>query len=95
METRTTAQLRSDVPLRDQGNENRWSIPILILFRFAFVYLGLYSLVTIDMAAERTVHDHLLFPAIERFWVTLSVWTATHLLGITDFTPTTSAQNRS
>jgi uncharacterized membrane protein YphA (DoxX/SURF4 family) len=87
MGTSTGTQLRSDVPCRDQRNESRWSVPILILFRFTFVYLGLYSLVPIDMAAERTFHDHLLFPAIERFWAMLSVWTATHLLRTTDFNP--------
>jgi uncharacterized membrane protein YphA (DoxX/SURF4 family) len=87
MGTKTAAQKGSDLPFRINATEPRWSVTTLLLFRFAFVYLGLYSLVPIDMAAERTFHDHLLFPAIDRFWVTLSVWTATHLLQITDFNP--------
>ena len=87
MTTRPPAQKGSDFPSGASAADQRWSRPALLLFRFAFVYLGLYSLVPIGMSAERTFHDHLLFPAIDRFWVTLSVWTATHLLRFTDFNP--------
>ena len=65
----------------------RWSFSTLILFRFAFVYLLLYSLVPIGMSAQRTFHDRLLFPAQDRFWRALSVWTATQVLGVGDFNP--------
>ena len=70
MDSSSATKTPSEVPFRDPRNETRWSVPTLILFRFALVYLGLYSLVPIDMAAARTFHDRLLFPAIERFWVT-------------------------
>jgi len=85
MSSRTTVQPAADVPAHTPPTETRWSVSALVLFRFAFVYLVLYSLVPIGMSAQRTFHDQLLFPALDRFWATLSVWTANHL--VTDFNP--------
>jgi hypothetical protein len=77
----------ADVRLQTRPPHARWSVFALVLFRFAFIYLSLYSLYLVGVSAQETFHDRMLFPALERFWVMLSVWTAANVFGVTEFNP--------
>ena len=79
------AQQVVDPPIPALWHNSRWSLSRRLLFRFAFVFFVLSSMLPLAMAARRTFHDTFLFPALEPYWAAMSVWTVTHVFGVTEF----------
>jgi uncharacterized membrane protein YphA (DoxX/SURF4 family) len=77
-----------DAPIPAPSHKGgRWSLPRRVLFRFTSVFLVLSSLLPLALAARRTFQDTFLFPAMEKYWVAMSVWVVTHVFGVTEFNP--------
>jgi hypothetical protein len=78
-------EVAADQPIDACPLRAYWSLPGRILFRFAFVYFVLSSVLPLAMALSRTFGDAIVTPLVEQGWAALSVWAVSHVFGVTDF----------
>jgi hypothetical protein len=72
-----------DVPSK-KPVQRQWNMPTRVIFRLAFVYLALYTLVPLFFFAQTNLHAPTLRAAHEHFWRSgLWSWAATHMFGAT------------
>jgi uncharacterized membrane protein YphA (DoxX/SURF4 family) len=74
-----------DAPVPASSQSRQWSLFRRTLFRFAFVFFVLSSMLPLAMAARRTFGDTIVTPVIESYWAAMSVWTVTNVFGVTEF----------
>ena len=81
----TGIDVDSAVP-RDRSRS--WRVATLMLFRFAFVYLLLYSLIALlGIVSQPLLHTRSVFVAAQRMWIPLSAWAATTIFRARQFDP--------